>query len=251
MKLALVGYGRMGQAVEAEALSAGHEILARLGRTDLNAGVESLSDALAGADIAVDFSVGEQVADTVVAAERAGVDLVVGTTDLDERAIEAFADVSDIGVVHGPNFSIGVHMFFRLIREAATLANGEGRYDVHIHEMHHRHKRDHPSGTAVRAADILLQELDRKANWKEGPPPELADPGTLYVSSSRAGEIPGTHIVALEGAHDRIEIRHEARDRRGFAQGSVRAAEWVRGRKGVFEFSYVMNDLLGDAHRRQ
>lgn len=249
MRLALVGYGRMGHAVEDEAIASAHEITARLTRHDLTQGVESLAAALSGADAAVDFSTGDQVADTIAAAQSAGVDLVVGTTNLDARGERALGEVTGIGLVHGPNFSIGVHMFFRMIREAGRLAEASGGYDVSLHERHHRHKRDHPSGTAVHAAEILLEELGSKHSWQMGPPAELADPTRLYVTSIRAGEIPGTHVVALEGAHDRVEVRHEARNRKGFAQGALRAAEWVTGRRGVYRFEDVMDDLFDKTHK--
>lgn len=244
MKIALVGYGRMGRAVEEQAGPAGHTVAARLGRNALSDGADALAEALTGADVAIDFSSGSLVPATVRAAETAGVDLVVGTTGLGEEAHQAMEDARGIGVVHGPNFSVGVHLFFRLAREAARLVDAAGGYDVHVHEAHHRHKRDHPSGTAWRLADLLVEGLGAKARWRPGPPEEQADPGTLYVTSTRAGEIPGTHTVGIEGSHDRMELTHEARSRDGFAAGAIRAAEWVQGRQGVFTFTEVMDRIL-------
>jgi 4-hydroxy-tetrahydrodipicolinate reductase len=245
VRIALVGYGRMGKAVEAEALAADHEVVARLGRPELGASEAELVGALAGADVAIDFSVGAQVARTVSAARTAGADLVIGTTGLDAAAAEAIEGAHDIGLVHGPNFSVGVHVFFRLAREAARLVDAAGGYDVYVQEAHHRHKRDHPSGTARRLADILVAGLGEKTEWKEGPPQGIPDPATLYVDTIRAGEVPGTHVVGIEGPDDRLEVRHEARGREGFARGAIRAAEWIHGREGVFTFADVMDDLLG------
>lgn len=254
MRVALVGYGRMGRAVEAEARVAGHTVVARFDPNETSADAPTLADALAEADVAVDFSVAEQVVATAGAAAEAGVDLVVGTTGWGPDTLEELVSASErIGIVHAPNFSVGVHVFLRLAREAGRLVDAVGGYDVHVHEVHHRHKRDHPSGTARHLADLLVDVLSGKRLWRPGPPDEVADPETLYVTSVRSGEVPGIHVVGIEGSHDRIELRHEARGREGFARGAVRAAEWVRGRPGLFTFDQVMDDLLaargtGDEH---
>lgn len=248
MKIALVGYGRMGRAVEAQAAARGHEVVACLGREQLEAPPEELATRLADAEVAVDFTVATLVPGVVRAAALAGAGLVVGTTGLEEDAYEAMRDAEGIGIVHGPNFSIGVHLFFRLARTAARLADAVGGYDTHVHEAHHRHKRDHPSGTAWRLADLLVDELGGKSRWRPGPPDGRADGETLYVTSTRAGEIPGTHTVGFEGVHDHIELTHEARGRDGFAAGALRAAEWVAGRKGVFTFTDVMDRILDTDH---
>ncbi len=245
MNIALVGYGRMGRAVESEARAAGHQVVARFDPEREDGGAASLADALSGADVAVDFSVAEQVAATAAAAGDAGVALVVGTTGWGPETLDALvAAATRVGIVHAPNFSEGVHVFLRLVREAGRLVDAVAGYDVHVHEVHHRHKRDHPSGTARRIADILVDGLAAKRRWRPGPPDGVADPETLYVTSVRSGEVPGIHAVGIEGAHDRIELRHEAGGREGFARGAVRAAEWVRGRLGLFTFEQVMDDLL-------
>src|SRR5690606_20326181 len=136
----------------------------------------------------------------------------------------------------GPNFSLGVQIFFRLVRTASRLSSAAGGYDVHVHEAHHRHKVDHPSGTARRVADLAVEQDASKDRWEAGPPEGAADPRVLYVTSTRAGEIPGMHTLGLEGAHDRIELTHEARSRDGFAAGAVLAAEWIRERRGLYTF---------------
>jgi len=235
----------MGRAVEAEARAAGHEVVARFDPKQPGADTASLADALGRADVAVDFTVADQVAGTAAAAASAGVGLVVGTTGWGEDTETALRDAGQsVGIVHGPNFSGGVYVFLRLAREAARLVDALGGYDVHVHETHHRHKRDHPSGTARRIADVLVETLSSKTDWHPGSPDGVADPETLYVTSARTGEVPGIHIVGVEGAHDGIELRHEARGREGFARGAVRAAEWVLGRRGVYTFEEMMDDLL-------
>jgi 4-hydroxy-tetrahydrodipicolinate reductase len=239
LRIALVGYGRMGHAVESVALEEGHEIVARLDEGDaVDAG------GLAGADVAIDFTLPEAAVDNVRAVAGAGVDLVVGTTGWYDRLDEARAAVDAAGtaMIWAPNFSLGVQLFFRAARSLARLADALDQYDVHVHEAHHRHKVDHPSGTARSLADILVEELSGKSAWAEGPPDGAPDPSTLQVTSSRAGEIPGTHVVGLEGPDDRLELRHEARGRTGFARGAVAAARWVRGRNGV----YTLDDMLAE-----
>lgn len=245
MRIALLGTGRMGMEVAAAAEEAGHEVVARLGRAELSLPTDDAAGLLAEAEVAVDFSVAEQVSGSVAMAARAGVDLVVGTTGWrpDEVDFGTLVDAGQ-GVVHGANFSLGVQVFLRLAREAARLVDAVGGYDVHVEEVHHRHKRDHPSGTARRVADELLPGLSDKTRWESGPPEGVADPATLYVTSVRTGEVPGTHVVGLEGAHDRLELRHEAKSRSGFARGAVTAAEWIRGRGGLHTFAEVVTDLL-------
>lgn len=239
MKIALVGYGRMGRAAEAAALERGHEVVARLDRGDrIHAG------SLAGADVAVEFSVPEAAPGNLVRLAEAGVDVACGTTGWDEERarVRSAVDAAGRGLLVAPNFSLGVALFGRLVREAARLAAAVPEYDVHLHEAHHRHKADHPSGTARMLADAVVATLDRKVRWRESPPDGPPEPDVLYVSVARSGEIAGTHVVMFEGAHDRIELRHEARDRGAFARGAVEGAEWVRGRPGF----HTLDDWLRD-----
>lgn len=255
MKIALMGYGRMGRAVEEQATERGHRIVVRTGpggrpvepgAVDPTAADDEGPDpesALRQADVAIDFSVGEAVPDNVARAARAGLDVVVGTTGWDDRVNEVRRSVeeADAGLLHAPNFSLGAHLFYRLAEAAASLVGPLGSYDVHVVESHHRHKRDHPSGTARRLADLLVRTLDAKDRWAEGPTGR-ADPETLEVTSVRVGEGTGLHLVGLDGPDDRIEIRHRARGRSGFARGAVEAAEWLVGRTGWF----TLDDMLAD-----
>ena len=224
MKLALVGYGKMGRAVENVAMERGHEVVARI---DPTLDTEDIgAETLGGADVAVEFTVPGVAADNIAALAAAGVDAVVGTTGWHERLDEAAAAVNaaGTGMVHAANFSLGVNLFLRLARMAAKMADALSEYDVHIREAHHRHKIDHPSGTAVTLADILIQELARKESWSATLPDGAPHPQVLYVASERVGETAGSHIVGLEGPDDRIELRHEARTPSGVCEG--------RGRRG-------------------
>jgi len=242
LKLALLGYGRMGHAVEAAAAARAHEIVARLDQGDA---IDRNS--LAGADVAIDFTLPTAVVDNARRVGDAGVDLVIGTTGWYDRMDEVGGVVrsAGIGCLWSPNFSLGVQLFLRLAGATAKLADALEEYDVYVHEAHHRHKVDHPSGTALKLAEVLLASLSRKTSWREGPPDGAPDPSVLWVSTTRAGEIPGTHEVGLEGPADSILLRHTARGRDGFARGAVAGAEWVRGRKGFFGMDEMLAERLG------
>lgn len=249
MKLVLLGGGRMGRAVEERAEARDHEVVDVLdGEALRDLSADDLAGRLDGADAAIDFTVAEQVARSVAAAAQAGVPLVIGTTGWadDADSVLAPARDADAPVLHGPNFSIGVHLFLRTVQEAARLMDHVDDYDVWLHEAHHRHKVDHPSGTGRRLADALVQAIARKKRWTASLEQDAAiDPAVLHVSSTRAGEIPGTHTVGFEGPHDSIELTHTARSRHGFAHGAVWGAEWLRGRTGIHTFEDALDDLLG------
>ena len=240
MEIALLGYGRMGKVVEAVAEERGHRIVQRVGAGD--------GDAALDADVAIDFSVAGAVPENAARAVRAGVSLVVGTTGWEEREDEVRRAVEEggIGFLHAPNFSLGAHLFYRLAELAGSLVGVYGDYDVDLSETHHRHKRDHPSGTARRLADLLVATVATKERWVEGPvSPD--EPATLGVTSIRVGEARGTHVVELDGPDDRIEMRHEARSRKGFARGAMEAAEWLAGRAGWFTLDDMLTERLDPA----
>lgn len=242
MKLALIGYGRMGHAVETAAAERGHEVVARLDHGD-----PITRAALSGAQVAVDFTLPDALVDNAKRVAEAGVDLVIGTTGWYGRMEEVrsvFAG-AQTGCIWSPNFSLGVQLFFRMAREAGRLANALEEYDVHLYEAHHRHKLDHPSGTGRRLADILVEVLARKTSWQEGPAEGAADPSILWVTTARVGEVPGTHEIGIEGPSDSIELRHVARGRDGFARGAVAAAEWVHGKKGFFGMDEMLAERFG------
>jgi 4-hydroxy-tetrahydrodipicolinate reductase len=224
------------------ALEKGHEVVARidplLDTSDIDA------EALAGADVAIDFTVPDVVVGNVTAIAAAGVDAVVGTTGWHPRLDEVTATVvgAGTGLVHAANFSLGVNVFLRLARAAARMVDTLDEYDVHVHEAHHKHKIDHPSGTAIALADILIEELARKESWSATLPGDAPLPQVLYVASERVGEEAGSHVVGFDGPDDRIELRHDARTRAGFAKGAVAAAEWIHGRPGVF----TLDDMLAE-----
>ena len=220
MKILLVGFGRMGRLVEELARDEGHEVVARI-----------ISSTSAGdwpaADVAIDFSTAEAVRTNLPRLAERGTNVVVGTTGwkADERELRAVAERAGIGVVASANFSIGVNVFAILAAEAARLLQPHDEYGAWIHERHHAAKKDAPSGTA-----FLLRDALSEAGFSR----------PVDISSTRAGSIPGTHVVGFDGRSDTIELTHTARDRRGFASGALVAAKWIAGRRGW----YSMKDVL-------
>lgn len=249
MKLALFGYGRMGRVVEELAPQRGHEVTLILDEVSNEGGAGITEAALGGARMAIDFSTATAVVTNIRRAAELGVSLVVGTTgwDKERQAAEDVVRQAGTGLLVAPNFSIGMLLFARLVESAAKMVNRAEGYDVHLWEKHHRHKVDHPGGTARRLAELLVETLDQKTGWTtELEQGYTVDPRQLQVAVSRVGEVPGVHGVGIEGADDRIEILHEARNRKGFGRGALVAAEWLAGRSGVFTMANVLEDMMGE-----
>lgn len=225
MRIALIGFGVMGQLVAAEARKRGDEV------GDVFTSKETaLAEKLQGHDVAVDFSVGEAVLKNIEACARAKVALVEGTTGWKQHEAEArqIVDENSGAMVYGANFSIGVSVFYRIVKHAAALFAAVDGYAPFIEESHHNRKRDAPSGTALKLRDLMSEHLG----------PEIP------TSSTRAGYIPGTHRVGFDSEADQILLTHTARSRQGFASGALLAAHWITGRTGVFEFGEVMEEIL-------
>lgn len=231
MKVALLGYGRMGQAIEKIALERGHEIVIRKD-------MEPLEVDLGLADVAIDFSHPNAAFDNVVSCLKAGVPIVSGTTGWLDRLEEAKAlcKKEQGAFLYASNFSIGVNLFFNLNAYLARLMRSLKDYDVELEEIHHVHKLDAPSGTAISLAEGILEKSD-----KEGWSLEKGSEEELFIRVKREGEVPGTHKVRYSSEVDSIEIKHTAHSRTGFALGAVVASEWLLGKKGVFSMSDVLD----------
>jgi 4-hydroxy-tetrahydrodipicolinate reductase len=252
MRVAIVGYGRMGREVEAVLAGRGHE-LARVidpeadpARIAAPHAPRATPEALKGVDVAIEFSLPDGVEENVGVYAAAGVPAVLGTTGWLDRLDTVTSLVTDANgsLVYGSNFSIGAHLFFRLAAHAGSLVANVEEYDLLIHEMHHRGKKDSPSGTALTLAEAVLSRVPRKSRIETARLDRAPEPDELHVSSSRGGSIPGTHTLYLDSPADTIEVRHQARSRAGFALGAVRAAEWITGRKGVFTVEQFIDELL-------
>jgi len=234
MKIALIGFGKMGREIDAVAREQG-DVITRVFEIDNPVTPEALADV----DICIEFSMPEVVLSNIRAAIEARRDIVVGTTGWYQHLDEIKSAVKESALLYSSNFSLGMNIFLRMTRHAAAIINRAPEYDPYIQETHHRQKVDSPSGTALSLARILIQNIERKKEILAGAPQGSIKPEMLHVSSIRAGVIAGTHTVGFDSDADSIELRHVAKSRRGFALGALTAARWLRGRKGV----YTMDDV--------
>ncbi|HTM65261.1 MAG TPA: 4-hydroxy-tetrahydrodipicolinate reductase [Flavipsychrobacter sp.] len=237
MKIALVGYGKMGHAIEQLALKRGHEVPLKIATANRH----ELNDAnLKEIDVVIEFTNPEAAQENVLECLKAGVPVVCGTTGWNERLSLAkmTALQHNTSFLHASNFSVGVNIFFEVNKFLASMMNDQDSYDIVLEETHHTQKKDAPSGTAITLAEQILENVSRKRHWtKEA----TTDSDAFPIISHRIENVPGTHSVTYTSAIDDIEIIHTAHNREGFAKGAVLAAEYIAGKKGVF----TMKDVLG------
>ena len=234
MKVALVGHGKMGREVEAVLKERGHEAVV----------AEKDGPFPAGCAVGIDFTRPDAVPHNVDKAMRAGARYVVGTTGWNDRLDDVRRVVTKAGggLVHAPNFSVGVNLFYKIVREASALLARFPDYDPYVLERHHRQKKDAPSGTAKVLAGIVSSGGGRRPKPTSSLDGALPD-DTFHVAALRAGGIVGEHTVGFDSGGDEILLEHRARTRRGFALGAVLAAEWIAGRTGFFGFEAVLDAL--------
>ena len=237
MNIVLIGYGKMGQAIEKVAVSRGHSIVHRI--TSANAALLNPSD-MSGVEVAIEFTRPEAAKENVLKCLAAGVRVVCGTTGWNEQVPEAaeIAKNNGLAFLQASNFSIGVNIFFEINKRLAALMNGHAEYNLRIEETHHTAKKDAPSGTAITLAEQVIDNLQTKNEWILG---SRTAEGQLPIVAHRVEHVPGTHKVTYSSAIDDIEIIHTAHSRDGFALGAVLAAEYIAGKSGVFS----MKDVLG------
>jgi len=231
MKIILIGHGAMGKLIERLAAEKGHEVGVVIDDADASLSATDLAGKLKGHDVAIDFTTASAVHRNVEACVAAGVSLVEGTTgwNAGRDAIEKVVTDGDGSFVFGANFSIGVNLFYRIVDHASELFAKFAEYETFIEEQHHSRKKDAPSGTALKIKEIVAKHITKD----------------FSVSATRAGNIPGTHRVGFDGPADQILLEHTARSREGFAHGAILAAEWIVGKKGFYEFTDVMDEVLG------
>jgi 4-hydroxy-tetrahydrodipicolinate reductase len=225
--LAIVGYGKMGKLIESFAPEYGFEVRVKLD-VDNNAGFEGITaEKFRGIDAAIEFSVPSAVPENVRRISALGVNMVVGATGWLEQIDEVRKVVEEAGtgLVWSPNFSVGMQAFFRIVAEAAKLMSNEKLYESWAWEIHHSAKKDAPSGTLLK----LVEEMKSAGYHRK-----------IDVASNRAGAIPGTHEIGFDSAADTVTLRHTARSREGFARGALKAAQWVIGKRGFFEFREIL-----------
>ncbi|MEK6853802.1 MAG: 4-hydroxy-tetrahydrodipicolinate reductase [Nanoarchaeota archaeon] len=247
MKIALIGYGKMGKEVERVAKLRGHTVCAIVDKSAAGAThkeIDASGSCLKEADVVVDFTVPTAVIEAIRKVTAAKKNMVVGTTGWYDQMTEAKQLVGQAGTgfIYSSNFSVGVNVFYRIVEAAAKLINKIPEYDVFGYELHHNQKLDSPSGTAKSIADILVKSISGKKQVQYDKLDRKINPEEIHFASVRAGWIPGTHVVGFDSEADTIELKHAARSRAGFALGAVMAAEWLKGRKGFF----TMNDFISD-----
>ncbi len=236
MKIALIGYGKMGKAIEGIAVERGHEIVLRIDAEN----TEALNnDNLQHADVAIEFTNPDSAMKNITQCFDAGIPVVCGTTGWleDWEQIKADCENKNATFLYASNFSIGVNLFFELNKKLTQLMSNRNEYASVVEEIHHTAKKDAPSGTAITIAENIIALNPNKKNWVLG---ETADTNTISIISKRIDPAPGTHIVSYNSAIDSLEIKHTAHNRIGFATGALLAAEFVMGKKGV----YGMGDVI-------
>jgi|SRR5690554_1482148 len=231
MKIALLGYGKMGKAIERIAVERGHEIV-------LKKSISDSFDGLQKADVAIDFSAPDSAVEHISECLNQGIPVISGTTGWldDYEQIVKLCQEKNGGFIYGSNFSLGVNLFFLLNEKLAEMMSGFPEYKVEMVEVHHTQKLDAPSGTAISLANQIIQKTDY-TSWQLGKTQDQ----TIGIEAQRIENVPGTHSVFYKSTIDEIEIKHTAHSREGFALGAIMASEWIIGKKGIF----MMKDVLG------
>lgn len=230
MKLALIGHGAMGKLIEKIALERGHEITAIIDERHAEAEEHALAGMILDAEAAIDFSVAEAIVRNVKVCAEANVPLVVGTTGWlkNIKQVKKLVEANNAALLYGANFSIGVNIFYKLAAAAAEMFKPFDEYEAFIEERHHSRKKDAPSGTALK-----IKELAETVMGKD-----------VAAASTRAGNISGTHTLGFAGRFDEVILTHRANSRDGFAAGAITAAEWLKDKKGFYEFTDVIDEMI-------
>lgn len=263
MKIAIIGYGKMGHAIERIALGRGHEIVSVI---DADNACDFDSEAFASAEAAIEFTTPATAPGNIMKAADKGVPVICGSTGWADRReeVERYVSAAGCALLASSNFSIGVHVFNSISRRLARIMGNLPQYTPHLSETHHIHKLDHPSGTAITIAEGIISECpgltgweEEGVIWKNAPADEqsrqkaeadlhargIAE-NILHILTYRDGEVPGIHSVEWGSPVDSITITHSAKSRDGFALGAVMAAEWIAGRKGIYSIGQMMEDIL-------
>jgi 4-hydroxy-tetrahydrodipicolinate reductase len=239
MKIAILGYGKMGKEIEMIALNRDHTIVLKI---DINNSSDLTIENLKNADVAIDFSIPSSAYDNIMKCFAANVPVVCGTTGW----LDNFGDVLNYcnhnkkTFFYASNYSIGVNIFFKLNKYLAEMMNKFQNYNPTMTEIHHIHKLDAPSGTAITLAEGILDKIDRKKGWELN---SESSSQNLKIDALREGEVPGTHIINYDSEVDYIEIKHLAKNRQGLALGALLAAEYIKDKTGYFSMENLMNEL--------
>ncbi len=246
MNIALIGHGKMGREIERICSERKNVSITKIFTEQNNLrGMALTAQALKEVDVCIDFSTPASVVNHVEAVVECGKNIVVGTTGWYSELpkVKKLVQKAKTGLVYSPNFSLGMNIFFQMLASAARYFDRYDMYDVAIHETHHNAKADSPSGTALALGEIILQHIRSKKEMIIETAHKPLKPSDLHITSTRIGNIVGTHRVMFDSPGDTIELTHTAKDRSGFALGALVAAEWLKDRKGVF----TMKDVLTTA----
>lgn len=245
MKIVLLGYGKMGKMIENFAQKRGHEVALII---DENNREQITAEDLEGADVAIDFSTPYAAIENISLCFEANLPIVVGTTGWYEhlQEVEEICLEANQSLLYGSNFSIGVNIFFHVNRMLAKAIEPYKQYDAQVEEIHHIHKLDSPSGTAITIAEGIIENNNSKSSWVnelvgDNGGQLVPKPEELLIESLRIDEVPGTHTVVYSSEVDQIEFKHTAHNREGFALGAVVAAEWLKDRKGFYQVTEIFD----------
>lgn len=236
LKIALIGYGKMGKAIEAIALQRGHSVEIKI---DIDNAADFTRENIQKADVAIEFTSPHSAYENVMKCLSFGIPVVCGSTGWLQQwdAVSNYCKQQNGCFLYASNYSVGVNIFFELNKRLAALMNPHTEYNVQMEEIHHTQKKDAPSGTAVTLAEQILENIDRKKNWVNK---ETNNPAELSIVSKRIDPAPGTHSVSYISEIDTIDIIHTAHNRTGFATGAVLAAEFAKDKKGIFGMKEVL-----------
>jgi 4-hydroxy-tetrahydrodipicolinate reductase len=243
MQIALIGYGKMGKEIEQIALQRGHTIIYKFSSSNAH---ELTPENLAKADVAIEFSNPDLAVKHIYTCFESHTPVVVGSTGWYQHfeEVKTKCIANDYSLFYATNFSVGVNLFFELNKRLAALMQNQLAYKPILTEIHHIHKKDHPSGTAITLAEGLIENYPTMTDWKLMMPDDInADTTELPIYSQREGEVPGTHSIEWRSEVDQITITHEAYNRKGFALGAVLAAEFMYKRKGIYNMTHLLENI--------
>jgi 4-hydroxy-tetrahydrodipicolinate reductase len=245
MKIAIIGYGKMGHEIEKVAKA--KCIAATTIDPNNSANYKEINEqSMKDVDVCVDFTHPDSVISNIKQISKFKKNIVVGTTGWYDKMdeVKMAVEQAGTGLIWSGNFSLGVNIYFKIVENAAKIMNKFNDYDVFVHEFHHNKKADSPSGTAVMIGKILTDNIERKKKIVTEELKRQINPEELHVSSTRGGTIPGTHIVGFDSSADTIELKHTARSREGFALGAVIAAQWIQGKKGFYDIDDMFKSII-------
>lgn len=247
MNIAIVGYGNMGHEIEKLAIAKGIKVASIIDPNSSEAPHKEINGkSMRNVEVCIDFTHPNAVIGNVEKIAKFKKNIVLGTTGWQDNIgkVKQIAQKSNIGLVYASNFSIGVNIFFRIVENAAKIINSIPDYDIFSYELHHSKKVDSPSGTAKTIGDLLVKNIARKNKLVFDKLDRKIEPNELHIASVRAGSFPGTHVVGFDSRADTIELTHINRNRDGLAMGAIMAAEWIKGKKGVYSIDDMMKEII-------